>query len=123
MRKKWFLVGLLATGVAFAATVTINLGDSMYQSRPAINGVSESDETAVRGGAMSQAVGLYRSTHGTSSIQTGQTVKFIYPDGATESGFVQNVNMSDSTLPAGDIVGGPCDLSPCTKPPPRNLGT
>ncbi len=118
-KKRWLIAGLLATGIAIAGVVSINLGSSEYQNRSSIHGVTESDIGEVRGAAMSQAVGVYRLSHGLASISSGQTVSFRYPSGRTESGLVRDPNMSDSTSPLGNF-GGNCDFLPCRTTPPSN---
>ncbi|GAB4184375.1 MAG: hypothetical protein Tsb002_07330 [Wenzhouxiangellaceae bacterium] len=88
---------LLASGMAFAATMNANVAP--YNTGTSIIGVTVTDTIPVRESALSQAVGMYRTMHGQLSLNPPAIFIMIYQDGSWETGKVTQLVGTITAVP------------------------
>lgn len=103
---------LSATAVAAGASISINANSAPYNTCPAMQGLGyQSDEAVIEAG-MSQGVGMYRTTNGTSTAPIGTSVTVTWSDGSQSTGTIIAYS-SDAAINPSTIK---------TSPPPKNGG-
>ena len=103
------------SGAVLAQVVAIDGRNEPYASMPAIQGITAFSMIDLRVAALNQAVGVYRTRHGASTLPVGSTIAFTYGDGSTEKALVgcrvspvcvQPIPGTQTAAPSGTGGGG-----------------
>ncbi|HVJ38208.1 MAG TPA: hypothetical protein VM687_10470 [Stenotrophomonas sp.] len=108
-RRTVFLFLALLAFAAIAKTININAGAYPYNTVPAAQGISVSDDSTLRMAALTALTGMYRTISGVASVSIGDVIAVTYDDGSKEQGNVVCMAGSVCVMPVPGTQQGAND--------------